>query len=160
MIEITTLEQLEEFAKKRAINRSVGEQTINKSLDDLRALLMSRSFGCKQNTVTAIVNVFIKHMYGEQFIITSRDAYKDDYYSYPLFSVIVPLESRNSHNYSLNKACMVIKPALRRCLKHTGNTGNRHHGEWRYATTEEITEYFEALRTTKITIENIVLEAY
>lgn len=109
-----------------------------------RKVLTESSVGGHRSSAKKIFAVLVKHLTHDDVSLLGPDSLGDDEttYSYLKYSVVVPLEKKNGHDYPVNKPFLVRSE--RRGFKIDGDIGNNHHGSWRYASDAEIDAFFAA----------------
>lgn len=135
----------------------------------------SRSdFGCQTAHVGEFFRLTVKQVTGEDVEFNSkRSPIENEDHSYPVWSVIVPLSISNGADYEIGKPLFVTKKNSSKpfnathCVKYTvGVRGNYFGGEWRYATDEEVEDYFTSFNKTvkgeprKISISESIIKIF
>jgi hypothetical protein len=110
-----------------------------------REVLTASTMGGHRSSAKKIFAVLVKHLAHDDVSLLGLDSLGDaeTVYSYPRYSVVVPLEPKCGHNYPVGQPFLVRSE--RRGFKIDGDTGNNHHGSWRYASDAEIDAYFDAI---------------
>lgn len=149
MVVIATMEDFVAYsrkitAEKRAVREAkkadVGE--LSAFTKKLQSIWAKSDFGCQRPHVGELFHALVLEIKGEDVVFSAKETMD---FSYPKYSVIVPLNNPNSHSYPINEPFLVVaKDSLGRAggLRMKNTEGNTHGGEWRYATDDEVTRFF------------------
>jgi hypothetical protein len=150
MVVIETMEDFVAYSRKITAERRAVQDAKKAEVTELsgftknlQSIWDKSDFGCQRPHVAELFRALVKEIKGEDVVFSVAKEGVD--FSYPKYSVIVPLSNPNSHSYPLNEPFLVVsKESNGRAggLRMKNTDGNTHGGAWRYATDEEVTKFF------------------
>jgi hypothetical protein len=138
MVIISSVEDLRDYAIKLAkldeTKAAAPEEP--ESIKKIKAILKKYSFSNHRELLTKLVSILVDT---ELKLPEAAEGFIRN-------TVIVPLEQMGGHDYPLNRPFFVRELGSKgrpyRGLREDGSMGNNLRGDWRFATKNEVTEFF------------------
>ena len=146
IMKIDTVEKLKEYITKRTQKlrdeiKVKKEKPSHPLITAVEEVWPDLDFGCQQDSAKLLVEMIVRSVTGDK----SYELPDEEEVQYKTLTLVVPQEKKSEHNYPVGEPFLVNSMSdgyAHGGITVLGKTGNHHHGIWRYATDEEMVDYF------------------